>query len=132
MSFVLDASFVMAWVLEEEEGAQFEAFYERLSDEGAYVPQLWHFETRNTLLSGERRVRISSDQVANAIVVLNELAITTDTEPDLDAALALARMHRLTFYDALYLELARRREAILVTLDGALLRAADATGVSTS
>ena len=132
MSFVLDASFVMAWVLEEEEGAQFEALYERLPDEGAYVPQLWHFETRNTLLSGERRARISSDQVANAIVVLNRLAINTDTEPDLDAAMTLARAHQLTFYDALYLELAQRRESMLVTLDRALLRAAAAQGVPTS
>ncbi len=50
MSFALDASFVMAWVLEEEEGAKFEAYYERLPDEGAFVPQLWHFETRNVLI----------------------------------------------------------------------------------
>ncbi len=36
----------------------------------------------------------------------------------------LALTHDLTFYDALYLELAKRRNAPLATLDNALARAA--------
>ncbi|MCY4475638.1 MAG: type II toxin-antitoxin system VapC family toxin [Chloroflexi bacterium] len=41
----------------------------------------------------------------------------------------LARTHRLTFYDALYLELAVRRSAQLATLDRNLAAAASNEGV---
>ena len=37
---------------------------------------------------------------------LYDLPIRTDTEPDLDIAFALAERHGLSFYDAIYLELA--------------------------
>ncbi len=55
--------------------------------------------------------------------------MTADFSPDQWTTLTLARTHRLTFYDALYLELAQRRQATLATLDNALLRAADTEGV---
>jgi hypothetical protein len=44
-------------------------------------------------------------------------------------AFNLAREHVLSFYDALYLELAKRREAALATLDAELARAARAEGL---
>lgn len=43
--------------------------------------------------------------------------------------LALARTHRLTFYDAAYLELARRLDAHLATVDRELATAARAAAV---
>jgi len=43
--------------------------------------------------------------------------------------MALARRHRLTVYDAAYLELAQREGVPLATLDGALAAAARAEGV---
>ncbi len=49
--------------------------------------------------------------------------------PDLQSAFDLARAHELSFYDALYLELAKREDAELATLDGALGRTAVAEGV---
>ena len=42
----------------------------------------------------------------------------------------LADLHRLTAYDASYLELALRRRLPLATLDAALARAATAEGVT--
>ena len=42
----------------------------------------------------------------------------------LEMVISLARMHKLPVYDAVYLELAKRRDAALASLDGALLRAA--------
>jgi predicted nucleic acid-binding protein len=44
--------------------------------------------------------------------------------------MALARKHRLTVYDAAYLELAKREALPLATLDRALERAAAAEGVA--
>jgi predicted nucleic acid-binding protein len=46
-----------------------------------------------------------------------------------DAVLALARGHRLTIYDAAYLELARRIGVPLATLDQQLAHAARAARV---
>jgi predicted nucleic acid-binding protein len=46
-----------------------------------------------------------------------------------DAVFAIARRHRLTFYDAAYLELAKRERIALATLDDALAVAAAAEGV---
>ena len=62
---------------------------------------------------------------------LNGLPIRTDEEPDFREALGLAKRHGLSFYDALYLELAERRRAELATLDRALGRVAAAEGVRT-
>ena len=45
----------------------------------------------------------------------------TDLEPDDGAAVLLAQRHRLTFYDAVYLELAIRRNLPMATLDRALV-----------
>ncbi len=105
---------------------------ERLKEEGGLAPQLWHFEVRNSLLMAERRGRLSAGEVKGRLDALRSLPIRTDEEPDLQSALELARTHRLSFYDALYLELAKRESAELATLDGALGRAAIAEGVSLS
>ena len=61
---------------------------------------------------------------------MESLLVATDESPDLDAAMMLAREHGLTFYDALYLELTLRRQAVLVSLDADLLRAAQAEGAA--
>ncbi len=127
---VLDASFIIARIFEEETAAGSEAVYLQVLQDGAYVPQLWHFEARNALIIGERRRRISRAQADQAAAMFNSLPVTTDESPDLDAAMTLAREHGLTFYDALYLELTLRRQAVLVSLDADLLRAARAEGAA--
>ena len=96
----------------------------------ALVPQLWHLEVRNALLVAERRGRIRADEVEERLRCLLELPVKTDTEPNLETAFALARGRHLSFYDALYLELALRCGGALATLDAALARAAVAEGLS--
>ena len=62
--------------------------------------------------------------------MLGALPIRLDHQADDGVLMALARTHRLTAYDAAYLELARRANLPLATLDIALARAASAEGVS--
>lgn len=57
---------------------------------------------------------------------LTGLPIQLDRSPDESAILALARKHRLSVYDAAYLELAGREKLSLATLDQAVARAAAA------
>ncbi|TWB39967.1 hypothetical protein FBZ91_105201 [Nitrospirillum viridazoti] len=53
-----------------------------------------------------------------------------ERSPDETAVLTLARQHRLTVYDAAYLELAQRQALPLATLDHALAEAAVAVGLN--
>ena len=126
---VVDASVVVAWLFDDEDEPRADRVLERLEEDGALVPQLWHLETRNSLLTAERRGRLSSEEVKERLDALKSLPIGTDEEPDLQSAFDLARSHGLSLYDALYLELAKRESAELATLDLALGRAASAEGV---
>ena len=69
------------------------------------------------------------DGAAERLDSLRTLPILTDQEADLQTAFVLAREHGLFFYDALYLELVKRRKAPLATLDIQLARAATAERV---
>jgi predicted nucleic acid-binding protein len=74
--------------------------------------------------------RFTADGPAERLNALYDLPIRTDTEPDLDIEFALAERHGLSFYDAVYLELAKRHTAPIATLDKALARAAEAEGLA--
>ena len=121
---VIDASVAAAWMIEDEQHPIADAALEIIETDQAIVPQVWHFEIRNVLIIAERRGRIPTADIQRQLQVITALRILTDQEPDFDAAMDLARSHNLTFYDALYLELAKRRGARLATLDNALARAA--------
>ena len=129
---VVDASVVLAWLFDDEEEPRADRVLERLEEDGALVPHLWHLETRNTLLIAEQRGRLSATGVKERLDAFMGLPIRTDEEPGFQSAFDLARAHGLSFYDALYLELAKRESAELATLDGALGRAAVAEGVPLS
>ena len=129
-AFVLDASVAADWLLEDEADPIAATALGLLKREGAIVPDLWHFEMRNTLLVAERRGRLASDEVEERVDAIKTLPVSTDEEPNLDAAFALAREYGLSFYDAIYLELATRREVEIATLDAALVRTAVAEGLS--
>ena len=127
--FVLDASVALAWFLDDEQAPQADNVRARLIRERAYVPQLWHLEVRNGLIIAERRGRLSATRINECLEAIKWLPIQTDSEAVLDTVVSLARMHNLSVYDAVYLELAKRRDAALASLDGALLRAAVEEGV---
>ena len=129
---VVDASVVLAWLFDDENEPRADRVLKRLEEDGALVPQLWHLEMRNSLLTAERRGRLSAGEVKERLDALRSLPLRTDEGSDLQSAFDLARAHGLSFYDALYLELAKRESAELATLDGALARAAAAEGVPLS
>jgi predicted nucleic acid-binding protein len=129
MAFVLDASVVLAWYLTDEAAPTADLAFERLSASQAMAPNLWWFEIRNALLASERRGRLSESQTAEILASLSALSIRLDAAQRSEPVMTLARAHRLTFYDAAYLELAWRLDAPLATLDRALGAAARSAGV---
>jgi predicted nucleic acid-binding protein len=132
MSFVVDCSAAVTWCFEDEASPQSDALLERLKDEGAVVPALWHLEIGNVLIQAERRGRITPAGLAARVELLRKLPLATDDETTGRAfaeTLSLARAQRLTTYDAAYLELAARRGLPLATKDEELRAAARRLGV---
>ncbi|MCY4113071.1 MAG: type II toxin-antitoxin system VapC family toxin [Chloroflexi bacterium] len=128
-TLVLDASVACDWLLDDELDPRALRVAERVSRDGALVPQLWHLEVRNALVTAERCGRLTANGMSDRLNALRQLSVVTDAEPDLDAVVALARSHHISIYDATYLELARRHRATLGTLDVGLVEAAAAATV---
>ncbi len=128
--FVLEASVAASWCFPDESHPNAEAAFGLIAQQSALAPTLFWFELRNVLLMGERSNRLSAAQIARFLHYMSELPIEEDREPDDSLVLGLARTHRLSVYDAVYLELAQRRAVPLATLDRALMSAARAEKIS--
>ncbi len=131
-TFVLDGSITLAWLFEDEADAYAEAVEDSLIKAAAVVPSLWFLEIANGALIGERRKRTTEAKVTHFLSLLKSLPITTNDETSVRACqetLQLARTHKLSVYDAAYLELAMRRSLPLATLDEDLAAAGAAVGV---
>ena len=129
MPFVVDASIIAAWALGEPDDRVTE-IRARLQNDNALAPSLWWYEVRNALIQNERRQRLTESDTAAFLTGLSELGITLDHSPDEATVIGLSRRHRLTAYDAAYLELAMREGLPLATLDRELIQAARAENVS--
>jgi predicted nucleic acid-binding protein len=120
------------WVYADETTDDLRAVFEVIVDAEAHVPGLWRLEVANVLEMGVRRGRHDAAFRDAVLADLAELPIRLDPETDAHAwgqTMRLAARHRLTLYDAAYLELAMRRELPLASLDGDLCAAARAEGV---
>lgn len=133
MSLVIDSSMTLAWYFEDEKTAASIAVLNRVAEEGAVVPALWHLEVLNGLQVAVRRGRITAAYRDASLDDLRALAIAVDPQTNRQAwaaTLRLCERFGLTAYDAAYLELALRRRLPLATLDGELMHAAQAENVS--
>jgi predicted nucleic acid-binding protein len=130
---VIDASIALAWCFEDEASPETDAIADDVGVGGAIVPGLFQLEVGNILLQAERKGRLTPSDTAIRLALISELSIATDPETAGRAwreSLTLARTHRLTTYDAVYLELALRKGAVLATRDTALAAAARELGLT--
>lgn len=126
MPFVLDSSVALAWVLPDEANPALDHVCDRLIDDVALVPPVWPLEIGNALLISVKRGRLTARDVSQLITELRALPVeidATSTERALEETLSLAKTSDLTTYDASYLELAKRRDMPLATLDTKLRKA---------
>jgi predicted nucleic acid-binding protein len=131
--FVVDASMTLSWCFADEATPYSRAVLAALETTYAVVPALWPFEIASGLAIAERRKRISQDQIAEFLETLRRLPIQIERREALwlwQALLPIAREHRLTAYDAAYLDLAKRDRLSLATLDRDLQAAGSALGVA--
>jgi predicted nucleic acid-binding protein len=131
-ALVLDASVAIAWCFPAQKDAYCKAVLTAVSEGLAVVPVLWAIEVGNVLLTSERRGMLT---VAMARAFLDDLAIlpkqvdVQQPERAFGDVLELARKHKLTNYDACYLELAKRMGLPMASLDADLKAAAKREGV---
>ena len=132
MPFVMDCSVTMAWVFPDEADERTDALREMLLTDLAIVPGLWSVEVGNVLLVATRRGRIHARDWNRIQRALAALPIEIDPEtPERiwQSVLPLALEHKLSAFDAVYLELAARHKLPLATLDKQLRAAARAAKV---
>jgi predicted nucleic acid-binding protein len=99
-----------------------------------HVPVLWAFEVANALLILKRRRRIDQQGYDQARLDLRGFRPLLDEQGPklaLSSTCELAERYELSAYDAVYLELAIRRDLPLASRDAALNKAAKAAGVRT-
>lgn len=133
--FVLDNSVAMRWLLTTEKHSDqkyAEDVLKTLVSNSALVPNLWHLEAANVLLSAEKRNGIEVADAERFIAQLENLPIVVDpltANQVFSCTLALAGAYKLSSYYAAYLERAVRENLPLATLDKNLLKAAKKANV---
>jgi len=133
MPLVVDASVALAWALPDESSTYADAVLAVVEQEGLRVPELWAREIANGLAVAYLRKRITSADERAFLVALSRLRIEVE---ETSAALtvirdgtAAAMRYGLTAYDAAYVDLASRERLTLATLDTAMRKAAEQSGV---
>jgi predicted nucleic acid-binding protein len=133
-SFVVDASVTIGWIHPAQATPQTAAMLDAIS-EGARleVPALWPLEVANALLVLVRRRKLTEHERHMGLEWLGGLPVRIDHEM---ASLAFSRLselagtHRLSVYDATYLDVAHRRKLPLGCRDGPLRTAAKRAGIT--
>jgi len=129
---ILDASAALSWLIPDEIDEVSLHMLRAIADETVCVPPLWRYEVLNGLRAAEVRGRISAEQIADRLHRISALGLIVDerdARSDLTAELALSRRHKISVYDAAYLELATRKVTSLMTRDRGLAAAAGALGL---
>lgn len=126
--FVLDNSVTMRWCFDSGVHEYADKILAHLETEQgtAFVPVLWRYEVSAVLSRAQNRGLLPGHKAQEFLEDLASLAIVVDTEGMsriLTDVHRIATFHRLTSYDAAYLELALRRNLPLATLDDELLAA---------
>lgn len=134
MAFVVDASLALTLLFGEEATTATRAALRRLDKEIGVVPGLWSIEVVNTISIAERKGRITAGESEKFLAQWAGLNLDVDPQAPGRAfshILPLCRTHRLTSYDAVYIELALRRGLPLATLDQEMNAAARTLGIET-
>jgi len=97
------------------------------------VPGHWHIEVANVLRGAVRAKRATASERDGYLADLSRMPTKIDAqtiERVWSDTIELSDRHDLTIYDAVYLELARRLQLPLATLDKQLIAAAPSEGVA--
>ena len=135
MIYVFDSSYIGALIIPDEKNPLVDKTRASIGeDEDIFVPQLFWYEVANAFYNLIKRKRYSFDEALQFFPHLTAIRLTTDSEAGTaysEKLLHLCKEYSLSSYDAAYLELAARKNAVLCTLDDNLQKAAKKHGVVT-
>lgn len=130
MRIVIDCSVAACWAIPDEMSAIAERVLLLAAEAEVVVPGVFWYELRNALIVNERRERLTRQETEEGLAAVGLLTPRIDGDFSPPRLMGLARRHRLTVYDASYLELALRSGSDLATLDRRLADAAAMEGVA--
>lgn len=116
--FVVDASFVLAFLLPDEESPEVEALFDKhtLGQASLVAPTILPFEVFNSLKMALKRHRLNKKNVSEIAEGFLDLKIEISFT-DYEKTFSLAIEYDLSFYDASYVFLAKSLQLPLLTLD---------------
>jgi predicted nucleic acid-binding protein len=127
MAFVVDASIVVKWFLEDEMTRDADVVLDRVRNDGAVVPALFRWETQNVLTRAVLDGRLTRELLDVALEELAALPIAVEHPGQrlfFGGETDLALRYDITPYDAAYLAVAIDYRLDLATADNELARAA--------
>lgn len=129
---VVDASLMVAWLLQEDDIRIAPDIYESLPELDIIVPPHWPVEVANALLTSVRRRRLVIEDIETILESLSIFRISFDETLTIDQMSVLtlfAASQNLTVYDASYVHLALEENVALATLDTAMRVAAQSLNI---
>ncbi|MBI2266226.1 MAG: type II toxin-antitoxin system VapC family toxin [Armatimonadetes bacterium] len=116
---VLDASVILKWIFRDEDGEEKAKLYRESHVSGKEiiaVPDLLFFEIANVLAT---KTRLSQKDATEAFSLLwhFDFELFNFGLEEFLHAIVLSRRHKITLYDASYIELAQRLKCRFVTAD---------------
>jgi len=120
---VIDASFLVAWLLSEPRQTAEDKVWDILATDSALVPAHWPNEVANALRRAVRTKRLPPHDVEPTVRRLLAFDIRLAMPPKLDDIKALvedALRFDLSVYDLHYVRLAQAHRIALATMDGAM------------
>jgi predicted nucleic acid-binding protein len=134
MDYVYDTSFVIASIVPDEGDLWLKKLHAGLEPSTKkYTPQVIWYEITNVFMNMIRSKRFVYEEFSHFFTILKAFGLTTDYESGISYSQKLLRLcnqYNITSYDAAYLELAERKNAVLCTFDEDLINAAKKHGVS--
>ena len=117
-TFVIDSSFLLAYLLPDENSEDVQRFFDRFKIEKIKLiaPCILPFEVFNGLQTAVLRKRVELE-LAEKLGQRFLLIPITLTDLDFAKTLLMADKHKLTFYDATYMWLAQQEKILLLSLD---------------
>ena len=133
MIYVFDSSFIGALIIPDEKNPLVDKLYEKIDDKDEiYVPHLLYYEIANLFNMLSRRRRFTINEVMQFFPRYAAFQLIYDSETGINYSkklLCICNDYNISAYDAAYLELAKRKKAILCTLDLGLQAAAKKCGI---
>lgn len=132
MIVIADASAVGSFLLKDEAGP-FSVFAQQICAENdVHVPAIWPTELASLITVAHRRGRLDDQQRDIAVRQAEALlqGVTLARDPTISTIVRRAHEASLSAYDTSYLLLAERAGGAILTSDGPLSRAAEASGMT--